>query len=109
MTGARGSRRKGCGIGCGILILAAGGIGTCSYLGIKKIKDRAEQLDAGFDALYADMLEHMKGGDYFVQDLRGGADPALHILADTVPTPENSTTLSTNGPGGEPARRGALQ
>ncbi|MEM1431816.1 MAG: phosphoenolpyruvate carboxykinase [Pseudomonadota bacterium] len=33
----------------------------------------------GFDALHADMLEHMKGGDYFVQDLRGGADPALHI------------------------------
>jgi len=33
----------------------------------------------GFDALHADMLEHMKGGDYFVQDLRGGADPALHV------------------------------
>ena len=30
----------------------------------------------GFDALYADMLEHMKGRDYFVQDLFGGADPA---------------------------------
>ncbi len=33
----------------------------------------------GFDALHADMLEHMKGKEYFVQDLRGGADPALHI------------------------------
>ncbi|MGH1330496.1 MAG: phosphoenolpyruvate carboxykinase [Paracoccaceae bacterium] len=30
---------------------------------------------AAFDALHADMLEHMKGGDYFVQDLFGGADP----------------------------------
>jgi len=28
-----------------------------------------------FDRLYADMLEHMKGGEYFVQDLYGGADP----------------------------------
>jgi phosphoenolpyruvate carboxykinase (ATP) len=28
-----------------------------------------------FDRLHADMLEHMKGGDYFVQDLYAGADP----------------------------------
>ncbi|WP_372603198.1 phosphoenolpyruvate carboxykinase [Actibacterium sp.] len=28
-----------------------------------------------FDRLHADMLEHMKGRDYFVQDLYGGADP----------------------------------
>ncbi|SLN69927.1 Phosphoenolpyruvate carboxykinase [ATP] [Roseivivax jejudonensis] len=33
----------------------------------------------GFDALYADMLEHMKGRDYFVEDLVGGADPAHAI------------------------------
>ncbi|GGG66745.1 phosphoenolpyruvate carboxykinase [ATP] [Salipiger pallidus] len=33
----------------------------------------------GFDALHADMLEHMKGGDYYVQDLIGGADPAYSI------------------------------
>ena len=32
-----------------------------------------------FDRLHADMLEHMKGGDYFVQDLFGGADPALRL------------------------------
>jgi len=30
---------------------------------------------AAFDVLHADMLEHMKGRDYFVQDLFGGADP----------------------------------
>ena len=30
---------------------------------------------ASFDTLHADMLEHMKGRDYFVQDLFGGADP----------------------------------
>ncbi|MGI3186389.1 phosphoenolpyruvate carboxykinase [Nioella aestuarii] len=28
-----------------------------------------------FDRLYDDMLAHMKGGEYFVQDLFGGADP----------------------------------
>ncbi|MDY6860867.1 MAG: phosphoenolpyruvate carboxykinase (ATP), partial [Pseudomonadota bacterium] len=28
-----------------------------------------------FDQLHADMLEHMKGGEYFVEDLYGGADP----------------------------------
>ena len=32
-----------------------------------------------FDRLHADMLDHMKGGDYFVQDLFGGAD-AEHRL-----------------------------
>ncbi|WP_172327809.1 phosphoenolpyruvate carboxykinase [Mangrovicoccus sp. HB161399] len=35
----------------------------------------AEMSPAGFDALHADMLEHMKGKDMFVQDLFGGADP----------------------------------
>jgi phosphoenolpyruvate carboxykinase (ATP) len=33
----------------------------------------------GFDALYADLVEHMKGRDYFVQDLFGGADPAHRL------------------------------
>ena len=33
----------------------------------------------GFDALYQDMLAHMKGRDYYVQDLVGGADPAYCI------------------------------
>ena len=32
-----------------------------------------------FDRLYADMLEHMRGGEVFVQDLYGGADPALRL------------------------------
>ena len=30
---------------------------------------------SAFDRLHVDMLEHMKGRDYFVQDLFGGADP----------------------------------
>ena len=33
----------------------------------------------GFDQLHADMLEHMKGKDYYVQDLFGGADPAHRL------------------------------
>ncbi|MFK7869712.1 MAG: phosphoenolpyruvate carboxykinase [Roseobacter sp.] len=33
----------------------------------------------GFDALHTDMLNHMKGKDYFVQDLTGGADPQYAI------------------------------
>jgi len=32
-----------------------------------------------FDRLYVDMVEHMKGKDYYVQDLVGGADPTTAI------------------------------
>ncbi|RJL18007.1 phosphoenolpyruvate carboxykinase [Paracoccus siganidrum] len=32
-----------------------------------------------FDRLHQDMLAHMKGRDYFVQDLFGGADPAERL------------------------------
>ena len=34
---------------------------------------------ADFDVLYEDMLAHMKGRDYFVQDLFGGADAAHRL------------------------------
>ncbi len=34
---------------------------------------------AAFDVLHADMLAHMKGGDYFVQDLFGGADASQRL------------------------------
>ena len=42
-------------------------------------ENNAEMSPEGFDALYEDMLEHMKGRDFFVQDLVGGADPAYSI------------------------------
>ena len=42
-------------------------------------ENNAEMSEAGFDALHADMLEHMKGKEYYVQDLVGGADPAQAI------------------------------
>ena len=41
--------------------------------------NNAPMAPAHFDALHADMLEHMKGGDYYVQDLFGGADPAHRL------------------------------
>ena len=34
---------------------------------------------AAFDLLHADMLAHMQGREYFVQDLFGGADPAHRL------------------------------
>ena len=34
---------------------------------------------AAFDQLHTDMLDHMKGRDYFVQDLIGGADEGNHL------------------------------
>ncbi len=42
-------------------------------------ENNAPMAPAAFAALHADMLEHMKGRDYFVQDLFGGADPAHRI------------------------------
>ena len=38
-------------------------------------ENNAPMAPDAFDRLHADMLEHMKGRDYFVQDLFGGADP----------------------------------
>ncbi|QPO08572.1 phosphoenolpyruvate carboxykinase (ATP) [Sulfitobacter pontiacus] len=38
-------------------------------------ENNAEMSPEGFDALHKDMLAHMQGRDYFVQDLVGGADP----------------------------------
>jgi len=42
-------------------------------------ENNAAMSSEGFDALYDDMVAHMKGRDYFVQDLIGGADPAHAI------------------------------
>ncbi|MEI4485142.1 phosphoenolpyruvate carboxykinase [Frigidibacter sp. MR17.14] len=42
-------------------------------------ENNAPMKPEAFDVLYADMLAHMKGKDYFVQDLFGGADPAHRL------------------------------
>ncbi|WP_298298102.1 phosphoenolpyruvate carboxykinase [uncultured Litoreibacter sp.] len=42
--------------------------------------DNNTPMDADkFDVLHADMLAHMKGRDYYVQDLFGGADPSQRL------------------------------
>jgi len=42
-------------------------------------ENNAAMSPEGFDALYQDMLAHMKGKDIFVQDLVGGADPKYAV------------------------------
>ncbi|MEM9778378.1 MAG: phosphoenolpyruvate carboxykinase [Pseudomonadota bacterium] len=41
--------------------------------------NNAPMKPADFELLHADMLEHVKGGELFVQDLYGGADPAHRL------------------------------
>ncbi|MDR5653133.1 phosphoenolpyruvate carboxykinase [Ruixingdingia sedimenti] len=42
-------------------------------------ENNAPMAPEAFDRLYEDMTAHMKGRDYFVQDLFGGADPAHRL------------------------------
>ena len=42
-------------------------------------ENNAPMTPAAFDQLYADMLTHMQGRDYFVQDLYAGADPIHRV------------------------------
>jgi len=42
-------------------------------------ENNAPMAPDAFDRLYDDMCAHMKGRDYFVQDLYGGADPAHRL------------------------------
>lgn len=42
-------------------------------------ENNAPMAPDAFDRLYDDVLAHMRGGDYFVQDLYGGADPAHRL------------------------------
>ena len=55
MGGAAKKLGIGCGIGCGVVLLVLGGIGTCGYMGVRKIVDRAEitRLGEGLRALEA--------------------------------------------------------
>ena len=42
-------------------------------------ENNAPMTPLAFDQLYADMLAHMQGRDYFVQDLYAGADPIHRV------------------------------
>lgn len=41
----------GCGIGCLLLLIVVGGVGTCSVLGIKKLVDEADTVEVVYDDL----------------------------------------------------------
>ena len=56
-------------------------------------ENNAAMSPEGFDALHADMLEHMKGRDYFVQDLIGGSDPTVSINVRMVQSWHGTTCL----------------
>lgn len=43
----------GCGIGCGLMVIILGGVGTCAYFGVKQFKDKADGLDETFEAVEA--------------------------------------------------------
>lgn len=51
MSGAGRKWLTGCGIGCGILVLVLGAVGTCGYLGVRRMVDKAQDLDDGFAAV----------------------------------------------------------
>jgi hypothetical protein len=62
----------GCGIGCLLLAIIAGGVGTCGYLGVRKAIDRAEDFETVYDDLNArhgDPADHVPAAD-------GRIDPA---------------------------------
>ncbi len=53
MAGTAAKIGIGCGIGCLVVLLALGGIGTCTYLGVRDLADDAKQMTADMDALTA--------------------------------------------------------
>lgn len=45
MAGAGRKWAMGCGIGCGLILIILGGLGTCSYFTVKKFKTQADDLE----------------------------------------------------------------
>lgn len=63
----------GCGIGCGLFILIAAGVGTVGYLGIRKAMDRGESIEAGFEELrgnYGAVVDYVPAPDGAVPEDR---------------------------------------
>jgi hypothetical protein len=71
MAGAGKKWLVGCGIGCGLLVLVLGGIGTVGFLGVKKFADRADRIEGTFDRMDA---EYGRPSD-FVPELDGHVPP----------------------------------
>lgn len=51
MAGSGKKWLTGCGIGCGLIVLMAGGIGTCGYFGVQRIANRTESVEGGYESL----------------------------------------------------------
>jgi hypothetical protein len=100
-----GSGKKwfiGCGIGCGLMLLILGGVGTCGYFGVKKIQDQVEGMEENADAVQA----RFGDADDFVPELDGAIPAArmetfLAIRDDMAPvrneTSEILNVLDGNG------------
>ena len=43
----------GCGIGCGLMLIAAGGVGTCGYFAVRELKEHGEQIEQVSDQVKA--------------------------------------------------------
>ena len=72
MSGAGKKWLLGCGIGCGLLVLIIGGIGTVGFFGVKKFADRADRIEGSFERMDA---EYGEPSD-FVPRLDGSIAPS---------------------------------
>jgi len=53
MAGAGKKWFIGCGIGCGLMVIILGGVGTCGYFGFKQLEDKVEGMEENADAVRA--------------------------------------------------------
>ncbi len=97
MSGAGKKWAVGCGIGCGMMLLIFGGIGTCGYLGVKKFTEQAEGLEETFaevEERFGDPADFVPSPDGTVAANR--METFLTIRADMIPVrTEMSEMLST--------------
>ncbi|PJA76559.1 hypothetical protein CO151_02420 [bacterium CG_4_9_14_3_um_filter_65_15] len=61
----------GCGIGCGLILIILGGLGTCSYFTVKKFKTQADDLEV----VQANLQDQFGEATEFVPDPDGAIDP----------------------------------
>jgi len=71
MAGAGKKWVVGCGIGCGLMLLILGGVGTCGYLGVKKIKEQADAIEVSS----SDLTKRFGEPSAFVPDPDGTISP----------------------------------
>lgn len=87
MAGAGKKWLVGCGIGCGLMLLILGGVGTCTYVGVKKIKEEADAIDVSSSDLVArfgDPADFVPGPDGTISPDR--METFLAVREDLAPT-----------------------